>query len=72
MIQGIGLVGAGSLMYASSDRKAFARRMLLKHIEKEVKKRKKIVMPSDEEMKICLRTVLEELADSEEMQAEMV
>ena len=59
-------------MFASSDRKAFAKKLLVKHIEKEVKKRKKIVMPSDEEMKNSLRTVLEELADSEEMQAATV
>lgn len=59
-------------MFVSSDRKAFAKKLLVKHIEKEVKKRKKIVMPSDETMKNSLRTVLEELADSEEMQAATV
>ncbi len=52
-------------MFASSDRKAFARKLLLRHIEKEVKKRKKIVMPSDEAMKNSLRVVLEEMADQE-------
>lgn len=56
-------------MFASSDRKAFARKLLIKHIEKEVKKRKKIVMPSDEEMRKSLQVVLEEMADEEESQA---
>lgn len=52
-------------MYANSDRRSFARKLLVKHIEKEVKKRKKIIMPSDEAMKKSLRTVLEEMADGE-------
>ena len=34
-------------MFASSDRKAFARKMLVRHIEPEVANRKKISMPSD-------------------------
>lgn len=55
-------------MFASSNRNAFAKKLLVKHIEKEVKKRKRIVMPSDEAMKNSLRAVLEEMADSEEMQ----
>lgn len=55
-------------MFASSDRKAFANRLLVKHIEKEVKKRKKIVMPSDEQMRKSLRVVLEEMADAEATQ----
>ena len=59
-------------MFASSDRKAFAKKLLVKHIGKEVQKRKRIIMPSDEEMKNSLRAVLEEIADSEEMQPAMV
>lgn len=51
-------------MFASSDRKAFARSLLIKHIENEVKKRKRIVMPSDEAMKNSLRAVLEDIADT--------
>lgn len=55
-------------MFASSDRKGFANQLLIKHIEKEVKKRKKIVMPSDEQMRKSLRIVLEEMADAETTQ----
>lgn len=53
-------------MFASSDHKQFAKKLLIKHIEKEVKKRKKIVMPSDKEMQKTLREVLEEMADEKE------
>lgn len=52
-------------MFASSNRKAFAKKLLVKHIENEVKNRKKIVIPSDEAMKNSLRNVLEEIADME-------
>lgn len=55
-------------MFASSDRKAFAKRLLVKHIEKEVKKRKKIVMPSEDALRRSLRNVLEEMADAENAQ----
>lgn len=55
-------------MFASSDRHAFARNLLIKHIEKEVKRRKRITMPSDEAMKNSLQSVLEELADSDAAQ----
>lgn len=50
-------------MFASSDRKKFARNLLIGHVENEVKKRKKIVMPSEAEMQKSLRKVLEEMAD---------
>lgn len=53
-------------MFASSDRKAFARKMLIKHIEPEVVKRKKIKMPSDEEMQKSLKELLEDIADGME------
>lgn len=53
-------------MFASSNRKAFAKNLLVNHIENEVKNRKKIVIPSDEAMKNSLRNVLEEIADMEE------
>lgn len=56
-------------MFASSDRKAFARKLLLKHIESEVAKRKKIEMPSDEDLQRSLRDVLEDIADSMEKEA---
>lgn len=52
-------------MYASSNRKNFARRLLIGSVEREVKKRKRIVMPSDESMQKGLREVLEELSDQE-------
>lgn len=59
-------------MFASSNRKAFAKRLLIKHIEKTVKNRKRIVMPSDDAMKNSLRTILEYLADSEGIPAATV
>lgn len=60
-----GELSGGTLkdMFASSDRKKFARNLLIGHVEKEVKNRKKIVMPSEAEMQISLRKVLEEMAD---------
>lgn len=56
-------------MFASSDRISFAKKLLIKDIEKETKKRKKIIMPSDDAMRNSLRAVLEEIADSEEIPA---
>lgn len=53
-------------MYASTDREKFAKDLLIGHIEREVKKRKRIVMPSEEEMQMTLRTILEEIADESE------
>lgn len=59
-------------MFASANREAFADDLLTKHIREEVAKREKIVMPSDEAMKNSLKTILEELADSEGIQPAMV
>ncbi|UZH07618.1 hypothetical protein [Heyndrickxia coagulans] len=50
-------------MFASSDRNVFARKLLVPHIEKEVQKRKKITLPSQEEMGKALKNVLEEISD---------
>ena len=51
-------------MFSSSDRQAFARKLLVKHIEPEVAKRKHIVMPTDEELHKSLKQVLEDIADN--------
>lgn len=56
-------------MFASSNRYAFAENLLVPYFDREVKQRKRIAVPSDEEMRDCLRSVLEELADSTDMQA---
>ena len=53
-------------MFASSNRENFAKKLLTPHIEKEIKKRKKIILPSDEEMQKCLCDVLEEIANEVE------
>lgn len=50
-------------MFASSNKSNFARELLVSHVEREVKKRKKIKMPSNIEMQNGLRKVLEEIAD---------
>lgn len=52
-------------MFASSDREAFAKKMLITHIDDEVKKRKKIIIPSDDEMRKSLKGVLEEIVDEQ-------
>lgn len=51
-------------MFASSDRKAFAHNLLIGHTEAEVKKRKKIKLPSTSSMQNSLKLVLEEMADN--------
>ncbi|MDR6121208.1 gas vesicle protein [Bacillus sp. SLBN-46] len=51
-------------MFASSDRKVFARNLLINQVESEVKKREKIFIPSQEEMGLALKSVLEEIADN--------
>ena len=51
-------------MFSSSDRQAFARKLLVKHIEPELAKRKHIVMPTDEELHKSLKQVLEDIADN--------
>lgn len=53
-------------MFASSNRKEFARKMLVRYIEPEVAKRKKITMPSDEALQKSLREVLEDMVDNVE------
>ena len=51
-------------MFACSDRKAFARRLLTPIIESETKKREIIHDLSSEQMIISIRTVLEEINDA--------
>ena len=53
-------------MFASDDRRKYARDMLVPLIENEVKKRKKIQALTDEQMAGSLRSVLEEIADAVE------
>ncbi|SES99041.1 hypothetical protein SAMN04487771_100311 [[Clostridium] aminophilum] len=53
-------------MFASSDRHQFARNLLVPIIESETKKRKHIATVSDEQMAICLRSVLEDISDAVE------
>ena len=54
-------------MFASSDRKDFARQLLVPIIENEVSKRKKIAIPTMEQFSISLKDILEEVADSVEV-----
>lgn len=54
-------------MFASSDRKDFARQLLVPIIENEVLKRKKIAIPTMEQFSISLKDILEEVADSVEV-----
>lgn len=51
-------------MFASSNRKKFARQLLEPLIEKEIKKRKRIRAVSDKQMAKGLKEVLEEISDS--------
>lgn len=53
-------------MYASDNRKEFARGMLTPVIEEVVTKRKHISPPSDEEIYMALKSVLEDISDAEE------
>jgi gas vesicle protein len=57
-------------MFASSDRKKYAKNLLIKYVEKEVGSRKKIILPTEEQMQESLRTVLEEMAGESELQFE--
>lgn len=54
-------------MYAKSNKKQFAVDLLINKTENEVKKRKKISMPSDEEMIHGLKSVLEQMSDDSAM-----
>ncbi|WP_242954820.1 hypothetical protein [Clostridium massiliodielmoense] len=51
-------------MFASCNKIKFARDLLINHVENEVSKRKKIVLPSQEEMQKGLKNVLEEISDN--------
>ncbi|GEM_PF-647221 len=53
-------------MFASSDRRQFARDLIVPIIEKEVKKRKFVKIFSYEQIASSLREVLEEISDNEE------
>lgn len=54
-------------MFASDDRKEFARKLLTPIIENEVAKRPKIRVPTNEQMSISLKEVLEEISDDTEL-----
>jgi hypothetical protein len=51
-------------MFASSNRRVFARNLMIEHVKDEVKNRKRVQMPSEVQMQRGLRVVLEEMADS--------
>ncbi|WP_199825329.1 hypothetical protein [Gorillibacterium timonense] len=53
-------------MFASSDRQTFAQNLLVPHIENEVRTRKRVNLPSTDQMIQGLRDVLEEIADQEQ------
>lgn len=53
-------------MFASSDRKAFAKNLLTPIVESELSKREKIKIPTNDQMIMGVRIVLEELSDSAE------
>lgn len=55
-------------MFASEDRNQFADSLILPHIEKELKRRQKIMAISAENMQHGLKLALEELAEMEEME----
>lgn len=50
-------------MFASKDRKKYARNLLIPIIENETKKRKHIAKVSDEQLALSLRGVLEDISD---------
>ena len=51
-------------MFASENRKEYARKLLMPIIENETKKRKHIAAVSDEQLALSLRDVLEDISDS--------
>ena len=51
-------------MHADSNREEFSKKLLIPIIENEVNKRRKISMPSEEQMQDSLRSVLEEISDT--------
>ena len=53
-------------MFASESRRSFANKRMLPLFEDVAKKRKKIVLPSEEQMVNGLRAVLNDVADYQE------
>ncbi|OUS68722.1 hypothetical protein B1748_33095 [Paenibacillus sp. MY03] len=51
-------------MFASNNHRQFANNLLVAHVENVVQKRRLVRLPSDEQMILGLRGVLEEIADS--------
>ena len=51
-------------MFADDDKEEFARDLIIPHIEKIVKKRKKIKLPTEKQMCEELKNILEEIADN--------
>lgn len=54
-------------MFASDNRKQFARDLLTPIVETEIKKRAKIIVPSEEQMAIALKAVLEDISGNYEL-----
>jgi hypothetical protein len=63
--QGISGMSGSTLkeMFASNDKEAFAKNLLLNYVEDTAVNRKKIVLPSPIEMQKALKIVLEEISD---------
>ena len=55
-------------MHASKDRTQYAENFLTPLIDEQVSKRHHIALPSDEEMRMTLREVLESIADEAGLQ----
>lgn len=51
-------------MFADEDKEEFARDLIIPHIEKVVKKRKKIKLPTEKQMFEELKNILEEISDN--------
>lgn len=51
-------------MFADEDKEEFARDLIIPHIEKVVKKRKKIKLPTEKQMCEELKNILEEISDN--------
>lgn len=54
-------------MYASNDRETFANKLIIPHIDRELKRRQPITDISTEKMQHGLKLILEELADMEQL-----
>lgn len=52
-------------MYASESRDSFAKNLIMPYVDKELARRKKIVVPTLDNMQYGLRLALEEIADGE-------